>query len=387
MQSIKNNHSLNLGVIFNLWSILLIGSASQCIFLMVLFIIKSPANKRALAALLLLLATVLAINVNNLWYAGYLYRSIDGIAGFTRGMTLFLGPLFYLYTLSIVKPNFSFKWLHLLHLIPYVMAWVLITEQNKGLGGVDIVILLDTFISEGRPAGPLFLIRYAFYVSHLLTYFLLARRQMKLFLENEKKDLSVSAFQRISWLKVLTLLLIFLAASQLFFMVKAFLTGYYTIYGNFALTLTTSAFVYMTAYQAILHKDSLVPDFSIKYSSVNIEEHKKQYLLEGLKRVFESEKIFKNPELKAADVAFQLKVPTHVLSSLINKDLNKTFFELLNEYRVNEFIRISNLPEYSNYSIMGLANEAGFKSKSSFIAAFKKQTGQTPSVYLKARTQ
>lgn len=370
-------------MVFNLWSILLIGSASQCLFLMVLFLIKPPTNKKALTALMLLLATVLAITINNLWYAGHLYRSIQSIAGFTRGMTLFLGPLFYLYTLSIVKADFKFRWSHLLHLVPYLLAWVLISEQNRGMEREDIVVLLDEFVANGRPAGPLFLTRYSLYIVHLLVYFFLARKQMKLSVVNPKNDLIISVSQRIGWLKLLTWLLIFLAASQSFFIVKALSTGYYNIYGNFALTLTTSAFVYMAAYQAILNKDSLLPDFQTKYSSVNIDEGKRQGLIKQLLSLFETEKIFINPNLKASDVAERLKVPTHVLSTLINKDLNKTFFELLNQYRVEEFIRIAADPKYAKYSIMGIANEVGFNSKSSFNTAFKKHSGLTPSEYLK----
>ena len=160
-------------------------------------------------------------------------------------------------------------------------------------------------------------------------------------------------------------------------------TGRFGYQANFALTIICSVFIYMTAYRAVANAKELFPDFNKRYGSINLAEDKKSKLLPDLLALFTEDKVFLNADLKLANVAARLDTPPHVLTSLINRELGKTFFELLNEYRVKEFIAKASNPDYSHLSIMGIAQEVGYKSKSSFNTAFKKQTGKTPSEYLK----
>ena len=65
--------------------------------------------------------------------------------------------------------------------------------------------------------------------------------------------------------------------------------------------------------------------------------------------------------------------------------MNRSFNDLVHYYRINAFKeRVVDL-EYSKFSIIGLAYDIGYNSKSAFNTAFKKQTGLTPSQYLKSR--
>ena len=54
---------------------------------------------------------------------------------------------------------------------------------------------------------------------------------------------------------------------------------------------------------------------------------------------------------------------------------------MLNEYRIREACRRQTSSEYDKYTLMGIGRNLGFNSSSTFIAAFKKVTGMTPSVY------
>jgi AraC-like DNA-binding protein len=76
-----------------------------------------------------------------------------------------------------------------------------------------------------------------------------------------------------------------------------------------------------------------------------------------------------------------LNVSPHNLSEVINSKLKQNFYELVNGYRVEEVKRKLQSPEYDMYSILGIAYESGFNSKTSFNTIFKKYVGQTPSDY------
>jgi AraC-like DNA-binding protein len=69
------------------------------------------------------------------------------------------------------------------------------------------------------------------------------------------------------------------------------------------------------------------------------------------------------------------------LSELISRTYNESFFDFINRHRIEEIkLRIED-PAHDSYSLLGIAMDCGFNSKSSFYTAFKKFTGITPSEY------
>ena len=72
------------------------------------------------------------------------------------------------------------------------------------------------------------------------------------------------------------------------------------------------------------------------------------------------------------------------LSQIINQSQGQNFFDFINAYRVEEVKSLLHHPDYAHYTILGVAQEAGFKSKSTFNSVFKKMTGMTPSDYKKS---
>ena len=93
---------------------------------------------------------------------------------------------------------------------------------------------------------------------------------------------------------------------------------------------------------------------------------------------------FCNPDFSLSMLAQIVESNTNYVSQAINTSLNKNFRSLLNEYRIKEAMRrMKDNDTYGNYSIQGISESVGFKSASNFIAAFKKMTGMTPSLYQK----
>lgn len=86
-------------------------------------------------------------------------------------------------------------------------------------------------------------------------------------------------------------------------------------------------------------------------------------------------------DLTMPGLAKILNIPPHHLSQVINNKIGKNFFDLMNEYRIEEVKRRLKSNENSNLTILGIALESGFNSKSSFNSIFRKYTGMTPSQY------
>ena len=75
------------------------------------------------------------------------------------------------------------------------------------------------------------------------------------------------------------------------------------------------------------------------------------------------------------------EINPHLLSRVINEKFGKNFFEFVNSYRVEEFKRLATSEKLKSMTLLALALEAGFNSKSTFNAAFKKIARQTPSEF------
>lgn len=90
--------------------------------------------------------------------------------------------------------------------------------------------------------------------------------------------------------------------------------------------------------------------------------------------------------LTLQDVANELSIPAYRLSEMINNDLNKNFFTLINELRVEEAKHRIHSEKYNHLTLSAIGFDSGFNSKSTFQALFKKYTGITPSQYKREKS-
>lgn len=101
-------------------------------------------------------------------------------------------------------------------------------------------------------------------------------------------------------------------------------------------------------------------------------------LLQKIIDTVETEQLYLNEELTIADLAKKLGYSSKTISHNINNGLQKSFSLFINEYRVNLFKEKKASGKYDQLSIMGLAYDCGFNSKSTFNRIFKEITGSSP---------
>jgi len=104
---------------------------------------------------------------------------------------------------------------------------------------------------------------------------------------------------------------------------------------------------------------------------------------ELIKEFMTTQKPYLNGELTATELAEQLQLSRHRLSLILNEALDQNFYDFINQYRVEEFMNRVNSPENDHLTLLGIAFDAGFNSKTTFNTIFKKATGLTPSQYKK----
>jgi AraC-like DNA-binding protein len=95
-------------------------------------------------------------------------------------------------------------------------------------------------------------------------------------------------------------------------------------------------------------------------------------LIPKIENLFNSERVFLEPELTLSELAIKLKTNTSLLSAAINQGFGKNFNDFVNEYRIREFQRQLQNPENQNYTKLAIALDCGFNSKATFNRALKK---------------
>lgn len=105
-----------------------------------------------------------------------------------------------------------------------------------------------------------------------------------------------------------------------------------------------------------------------------------QRLLSAMER----DEAWRQADLTLADLAERVGTTTHKLSAVLNSRVEQSFYDFVNGYRVREVQRLLRLPETASRTMLTMAMDAGFASKSTFNAVFRRQVGMTPSAWREA---
>lgn len=154
------------------------------------------------------------------------------------------------------------------------------------------------------------------------------------------------------------------------------------------------AFAFSFAYR--FSKDWFVKQYQVEYLGKQLSERLKSksaiiqpinaneafILKQKLEDTLHQKQIYLNQELSLAELAKQIDTTDKKLSTLLNQNLQTNFYDYINSFRIAAFKKGVTEGKLEHLSIVGLALQCGFKSKSSFYRAFKKETGISPSQFL-----
>ncbi|MEO1033465.1 MAG: helix-turn-helix domain-containing protein [Bacteroidota bacterium] len=146
--------------------------------------------------------------------------------------------------------------------------------------------------------------------------------------------------------------------------------------------------IYIVGFYNLKHPELFKIRFPSKTESIpkrkngldDNEIHKIQNLIDIF---FKEKKGYRRPELSLSILADEIHTTTNKLSWVLNNVYKKTFYQLVNEYRVADFSQRINENAHKEFTLVSIAFEVGFNSKSTFYKAFKEITKMTPSDYIK----
>ena len=338
---------------------------------------------------LLLASFVLTVKtertVSNKFFAGFLILTAMNLSGFflyllvppssiiyalIDALAFLQSPAFFLYFLTMCYPNYKFKKIHALHILPFlIMLWLAVFGTLR--------------------SGPVEIAGHIQYYVYIIAVFLVLRKFNTLYKENYAHDHS----RALKWLYQLAGASLF---AHTFVVAKSFSKFGYFEQALPALQTGVSVFatgVIIWFTLNALHHPELFRSVDSKLKRVQDlisrdgHDVKDMAMAEKLERHMVHEQPYHDAGLTLKKLARQLSLPSRDLSILINHHIGQHFFDFVNAYRIEEAKKLLVAATPTKMSVLDILYEVGFNSKSSFNAAFKKHTGATPSAYRKAHTQ
>lgn len=113
-----------------------------------------------------------------------------------------------------------------------------------------------------------------------------------------------------------------------------------------------------------------------KYEKSALDAERANRIARKIEAAMSQDLLYREPDLSLWDLAKHIGVTSHYVSQTLNTHLGKSFFELVNGWRIKD--ALTQL-KTTDATILVIAYDVGFNSRSAFYKAFKRETGKTPS--------
>lgn len=365
----------------------LIIGISQGIFLSIILTYKSRLkgnNAWLIALFVLLIGIVISAPLLNDWLG-------EPIGSFMVDPLIWLiGPSFYLYILSFSKKQRPIDYLlHSLAFLVYIPVLYFFFVQNvtAGLKRPELQkVYSSTFLVT------IGLLKFF----HLFVYVFLSFKALTKHKKKVKQVFADLAGKDLAWLRYMLAAFVFLSVVSLLLYILALQYPQYqdqlsllnlALLSVFILTISFYAFHQNTLFDYDMYADKpqqledlIIKDEGPKYEKSGLKEEEVQEIKQKI-QAFIQEKRYLNPNVTLGSMSENIGVYPHKVSEVLGKHMQTSFYDLINSHRVDDIKNAIHDPAFSHLTILSIAYDFGYNSKSTFNTAFKKFTGTTPSAY------
>lgn len=338
----------------------------------------SPSKRRHINSYMAFLIFVLFIGLaGKVLYSVEIWGRNFRLIALSEFSALLFGPSVYLFTLSTLKRK-AYKYDDLVHYVPGLLYSIFIL--------VYFLIPTDEILGERKQSGELMRVIYACHAVGLavnISYWALSWKVFRRFCENLKNEFSYSLRTRFMS-NFLLLIGICLFIWTALFLISVF--GYSMLERNarpYIWIILSLMILFITYYGMVAPQVLRIApqEKSGKYKQSKLAPSDMDRLKGELNNLMLEKKPYLNRKLLKAELAEMLGVSNPELARLLNENIGMNFFEYVNYYRIKEFVELAKTEKAKQLTFYGLAQEAGFNSKTTFNKSFKKLMGTSPSAY------
>jgi len=331
------------------------------------------------------------------------YKGWESLYGFTTIGDVFywclLGPLLFTFVSTTLRGSKRLTWTDLIHLLPLLVVFTGFSDFLLNHMGEES---LGKYLND----NPGFFAKSGYYIFIFVSpvYFVTAlvlltrhRRKISSFYSNTRKvDLGWLYYVTIGFGAYLIIGLVSMMLRKFFNLTLPF-----SIYSYTPVILV--AYLFGLGYIGILRfpqfrdyhnfiktpasvTDSIEPQpANDRYRKSGLTEKEADELILQLNDYMIANKPYLDENLNLKSLAEAVGTTTHKLSQVLNEQMELTFFEYINKFRIEEVKKRLSDSSNQQYTLQAIAFDSGFCSKSTFYTTFRKNTGMTPGDYLKQK--
>lgn len=352
----------------------LTGIVLSC-FLSILLLLKKNKSTadRILCIWMLIMALHQGSNYLDVSKVSYTYPHFLGL-GFA--LPLLHGVMLYFYVLALLGQKKLTIQNVLPHFIPFALLIVLAIPFYRLSGAEKIQV----FLRQGAGYEWYMLTQLCLIVSSGFVYVFWSFRLIQASQKNQQQKSTRLQSRLLQWLKYLSIglaaiwMLVIFFDDQIIFGGVTVLVCLIGVLGINRVPVFVGNFI-----PAPLDCDPAPSQ--PRYAKSGLSPSQSDALFEQLTQLMQKQEVYKNPELSLGELAEYLSVHPNYLSQVINEKTGQNFYQYINKLRVEAFLQVAAMPHKQHYSLLALAFESGFNSKSTFNKYFKTVMGETPSEY------
>ncbi len=383
----------------NIYAIVLLFAFVQGLIYIFLFIKRGIQEERKSDFWMSALIAALCI-FNLSWMLGFMGIYILGqeLWFFPHDIGLVIGPIIYYYLKTQINTDFQFTKQDFKHFIPYCVYFMY--HLSLFLMGKNMV---DWWANKVH--NPLHIGDIETYISIIsaCVYMVASWRLYQKYLTWLPIERSDTEGVRFEWYRNFLWAIVLAVVSALVFFIIGFWTqlSFWDIWIQRAIVAAVIYYISFAGYvqaqprhlvfdekkegsepfislAVVENEGKTVPKTEPKLDFQELEKWKTK-----IENAMQHDKLFLNSELTLSELSDTLNSHNSLISNVINTAFQKNFNDFVNEFRVNIFKEKINDPKLKHLTLLAIAFDCGFNSKSTFNRAVKKATGQMPSEFLK----
>jgi AraC-like DNA-binding protein len=368
---------------FGPWAILYAAAALQGLFVAGILFHISKGNRFAnklLAILILAFSYTRFLSFVNL---AELYRLWPHLLSTGGPLWFILAPLYYFYVKAFLAQPIRWNRFSVLHALPalavlfYMLPYYFLPAASK----IGTMTAMNPS-SSSRLTMLLFSLLYG--VQNIVYLWLCIKNLQAGAIVHNGVVIAAKPAHR-GWLRFLFTLMMLFAVFHVVVASVEFALDRELVEMDYLPMAFFTVMVYAIAYLAIQQPEKLFPP-PLRIRKFWSREEMLLETGEAIKRlrsIMEKEKPYLDCNLKYSDLAARLGISVRHLSRLMNEELGISFNEFVNAYRIKEVQKQLLNRENGEHTLLAIALEAGFNSKTSFNRIFKDHTGMTPTEFLR----
>lgn len=297
-----------------------------------------------------------------------------------------IGPLLFFYTKSLIESDFRISKQEMLLFIPLGLE---VGIQGFQIGWSVVFDEMYYNVQTAKITTPLIYIAAVISIQYYLRKSIKEidvheKELTQQFSEIMKKTLQwltrLLSYYRLFWLFWIPFAVVFMV------LFRAQVQNLFTISAAYFLLIFLTYLTYWIGLQGLLKGTTMNVGALMKRTKKGSYSHLSEgeiiALMESIKTEVEENECYLNPTLSLREFASVLDKDPNLVSYVINQHLKKTFYELVNFHRIEAVKSRMAQNDTVRFTLLAIAMECGFNSKTSFNRVFKEMTGMTPSQYL-----